>query len=1699
MDAGTYEVLRDRLRARGAELARRAEALDAARTAEFGTAEVALAASGRLRTGSPGTARDLVAVGDVLLLLRDAPAPLSPASVPGDVFALYGRDFEPLPEDAVPGLLDDPAFVAEFAALCRFFQGARPARLRLTHDRLLAVFHTGKNDDVRVLRWQLAPLRFLDGRGERDLAAAPPPGDVVWTPTSRDDHTAGPEPRIRVTDGVYVSTVGGTLTVHPAADGSEAPDALFTEPVAEPLQSLADADVSWARVGPLVLLRVRPYNETVVRHLVVHTLTASVTRLEGVGTGEAIRRLPDDQGIVFPGGYCPAGGAVKAFEDPRPDAAFERAVRSPGGESVLYAFRPADGGPSVLLPYDTIRKEVVAPLACGGWALLGDGTIVVLAEPPSAVGEPTRTHEVRVWTSPYVSDDHPAPEGTGPLARIGNAALVRAVADVLAVAGTAVELDPAPVADETGTHARAALYEALAADCERTADRHPWLGDPEAGDLRSPLEEIRVTAVQALEEFATVRELTRRAAGALADEAAGIARLVRRVRGESPGSAEEWIVRITELRAARGRLLALKELRYADTAEIDALAEDLTADTAAAARRAVAFLGRDEAFDGYRAEIGALGARAAELTTAAEAAGVVGELDGRAAGLRELTEVVAGLDIADTTVRTGILERIAAVTGLVNGARAVLVARRRELAEGEGRAEFAAELALLAQSVTGALAAAGTPEECDEQLAGLLLRLENLESRFPGHEDFLTELAGKRTEVYEAFSARRQSLHDERARRTERLAESARRVLDAVARRASALSGADELHAFFGSDPMVARLRRTVTELREFGDSVRAEELAGRLKAARDEAVRALRDRRDLFGADGGTIRLGRHTFAVTAREPELTLVPDGDGMVFALTGTDWRGPVRDPGFAATAPYWGRSLASESPGVYRAEYLAARLLPAAVAGGDPAELVARAVAEAFDEGYERGVHDRDAVAVLRAAAGLWRDAGLLRYGGGDRAVAQLFWVRETGAADRARWTRQAESLIAARDRFGASPALAALRAELAATTGSPGAAAYLVEELALGRGFVVSPEARELVTGFREAVGGEVPYETEAYGAHGAGAVDGVAGTSGVPGAGRDSAARLGAVTAAGGSDVATGPGGRGAPGGTAAGTEPGGTDGTGGTGTGIPDGFGHPSGPGGPAAPGGTDGTGGAAGGGLPAPHTPARPDARLVEGWLAAYAESTGADVPPGVLAEAVALELCPELPRYEPKAPAGTTVEGLLGTHPRITGGALPLRLDEFLSRTAAFAADDVPGFRAYRALRSRLVDAERDRLRLAEYRPRVMSAFVRNRLVDEVYLPLVGDSLAKQIGAAGDARRTDSGGLLLLLSPPGYGKTTLVEYVAERLGLLLVKVDGPALGRDTVSLDPGRAPDAAARAELEKIAFAVAAGNNVLLYLDDIQHTSPELLQKFLPLCDASRTLGGRDLRGKRFGVVMAGNPYTEAGERFRLPDMLANRADVWNLGDVLTGKESAFALSFVENALTSHPELAPLAGRDRSDVELLVRLASGDPTAVRDRLTHPYGTGELDRILAVLGHLLTVRATVLAVNAAYIASAGVSEASRTEPPFRLQGSYRNLNRIAQRLSPAMTAAEVAAVVGDHYTAEAQTLPGDTEASLLRLAELRGTLDEPGAARWAAVKSAYVTARARERDPFAALTDRLAERLTAVERAIARAADSPDALS
>lgn len=1595
LDARTYEVLRTRLAAQAAELTRRAEALNARRLEVFGSTELRLVGAERIRTEHNCVPRDIVSIPDadgdsasgLMLFGYNVFIGLKPETTVDDVFSLhrFTRDgdafrFSDVEPDECPELLRDQRFRRDFTELYRYYRETRLLQLRPIGGKLLAVFQTGpRTEDIKVLRWRVGSgpaggtIAYLDNAGERDHVF-PPPHDFEWVETTREHHVLGRFPHVSIEDEVFIETMNGDLTVK-IENNTEAGEGIYREPVNEPLQSLADAEVRYARVGPLILLKILPYKETTWRYLVFNTRTRTVVRLDGIG--QACQRLPEDQGLIFPGGYYLATGVSRTFDTDTDHLEFERAIRSPNGEDVVYAFHARREGRTLLLPYNVIRKEVATPLPCHGYSLFEDGTLVAFR---ATSEEPTRVHPMQVWQTPYVSDSFAAsqPVGTGPLERVGNADLVRGISDCLSVTRMIGEMAPST-----------AMFEGLIAACARTFDNYHWLGEAELGDLRGPVADVRATAEQVLAEFENVQSLTDTAAKELGAANEAVASLVRRVRGEAPKSADQWVSQLAELRRAQGGLVSLRELRYVDTAAIDELATTLAAELDDAAKRAVEFLRGPDAFAGYHRTVDALVADADAIRTVAEAGPVGERLTEQAGGLEIVTEVVGSLDIADATVRTQILERIGEVLGGVNRARATLDGRRRALLSTEGRAAFAAEFALLGQAITGALAMADTPQRCDEQLGRLLLQLENLESRFAEFDDFLAELGDKRTDVYEAFSSRKQALADEQARRADRLVDSAERILTSINRRVAALSSLDEINTYFASDPMVVKVRSIADELRALDDSVRAEELAGRIKAARQEAGRSLRDRTDLFDKDAGTggetVRLGRHRFAVNTQAIDLTLVPKDGRMSLAITGTDFREPVRDEEFEATKPFWDQLLVSESAEVYRAEYLATSLLPdvapdASHEQADLLDLVRRAAESRYDEGYERGVHDHDAAAILAVLLRLHAGAGLLRYPPHARAAAQLFWSFGADEPTRRLWSTRARSLARARSAFGPVPAIAELCAELSAAMRGfhreaglaeppAQAAEYLFEELAsTPLGFVTSAGARTMVEKFRRAQGARKELDGD------------------LRALGDDLAARY------------------------------------------------------------------------------------QLVRAWLAAFLPTVDglavADLP-----EAVALVLC-ELPRHDSSATLSATVAGLLGAHPRVEDRTLTLRLDEVLSRTREFRAVRVPAYRAYQRLRNELVARERERLRLEEFRPKVMSAFVRNRLLDEVYLPLIGDNLAKQLGAVGDAKRTDQMGLLLLISPPGYGKTTLMEYVANRLGLVFVKVNGPALGHEVTSLDPADAPNATARQEVEKISFALELGSNALLYLDDIQHTNPELLGKFISLCDAQRRMEGvwqgrtrtYDLRGKRFAVCMAGNPYTEQGKRFRIPDMLANRADVWNLGEVLTGRDELFALSYVENSLTSNAVLAPLSTRERADIELLVRLASGAESVRADQLAHAYSSVELDQVLSVLRKLLRVQQVVLANNQAYIASAAQADASRTEPPFQLQGSYRNMNKLAERIVPVMNDAELAALIDDHYVGEAQTLTAGAEANLLKLAELRGILTQQQATRWSEVKAAYLREKA-----------------------------------
>jgi len=393
--------------------------------------------------------------------------------------------------------------------------------------------------------------------------------------------------------------------------------------------------------------------------------------------------------------------------------------------------------------------------------------------------------------------------------------------------------------------------------------------------------------------------------------------------------------------------------------------------------------------------------------------------------------------------------------------------------------------------------------------------------------------------------------------------------------------------------------------------------------------------------------------------------------------------------------------------------------------------------------------------------------------------------------------------------------------------------------------------------------------------------------------------------------------------------------------------------------------------------------------------------------------------------------------------------------------------IPAYKNYQAVRQAIIRTEKAVLKLDSFKARPLSSFVRNRLINESYLPLIGDNFAKQMGTTGDEKRTDLMGLLMMISPPGYGKTTLMEYVANRLGLIFMKINCPSLGHDVLSLDPAQAPNATARQELEKLNLALEMGENVMLYLDDIQHTHPEFLQKFISLCDGTRRIEGvwrgepktYDMRGRKFSVVMAGNPYTESGEAFKIPDMLANRADIYNLGDILGGMEEQFSLSYIENALTSNPVLAPLAVREMADVYKLIDLSKGKDIATTD-LSHQYSGAEVSEISQIFKKMFVIQNVVLKINMQYIESAAQDDKYRNEPAFKLQGSYRNMNKMTEKISSVMNENELMQMIQDHYLGEAQLLTTGAESNLLKLAELRGNMTEASGIRWNQIKKDFL---------------------------------------
>ncbi|MCP4219300.1 MAG: AAA family ATPase, partial [bacterium] len=1581
LENGTYEIIKNRLDEHGKILKDRLNQLNGSRKDVFGSIENTLLGSERIITRNNCVPRDMVPVGNDFIFGYNVHMGLKSTVAIDDVLAVYHYKDNQFKE-AAGDCFKNKKFVTDFQELYKYYKSTFFTKFLVIEPYLYMIFQVGKSSsDIKTFKWLIEgdSLKYIDNRSDHEVRF-PPQHDFEWKRCKRDSHRYGLHPHISIEDRVFVETIEGDLTIK-VEDNTDTGKGLYAEDVDNPDQTLDDAETYYACVGNLILLKIRPYQENDFRYFVFNEKIQEVYRIDTIENSCIL--LPDGHGLIFPDGYYLQSGQFKKFDIDLGRMYFEQRIASSNGEDYLYIFYNKKTGVYLLLSYNLISQSVEVPMPCTGFSHFEDGQMLLF----KTEEEPRKNHVVQIWQTPFVGRDYiPEAVSESMLFKIGNQEVVRSMAQCQAIINLIRKEDP-----------YVSLYVDMEKETSDILDTYFWLDKEEAFNIKEILGLIRNAASSAVEEYEKVSRIKVSTRKQIDDVGERTAKLFKDISYSSFDKIDDYVNSLARLREIRGEIISLKDLRYTDLPLIDTMEKEGKERNEEFAGKCVEFLLKPEGLAPYRERVQKQYDAVPEVQKGAEGKTLDEEIGETSKELELLIDIVGNLKIDDPTQTTEIIDRISSIYSNLNQAKSKLKNRLKELRSSEGEAEFHAQLKLIDQAVVNYLDVADSPQKCEEYLTKLMVQVEELEGKFTDFEKFIILLTEKREELYSAFESRKLAIMEKRNKKANALLNASERIIKGIKNRLETFDTINEINGYFATDLMVEKVRDIVDQLLEIGDSVKADDIQGQIKTVKEDAVRQLKDKQDLFLEGKDIIKFGNHHFTVNTQHLDLSLVQKDEGLFFHMTGTDFWQKADVPGLDDLRSVWDQEAVSENRDVYRGEYLAYKMLENTVAEGygkleqfgklkeeELREHVRAFMAPRYKEGYTKGLHDFDGAALLKPLLTLHLSLDLLIYDPNARALAALYWMHDFGDKDkkdrinsRLKGLNRVSKFFKSRENLNDFVQVVETQLEtfvestgLFSTHWIPEAAQYLCREIMRADTFVISAEAAEIIDGFTNMLKFK---KADIQFAHSL----------------RDMAQDLAGAY--------------------------------------------------------------------------------YLTREWVLAYFDEKK-DVPQEnrkFIPEAVVLLMTDSF-ALNRVIPVKTTVfvNGLHGDHSLIEKGTYKLSYTFFSEKLKQFDTLTVPRFVRYQELKKEIAAEFKSKLRLEEFKSRVLSSFVRNKLIDKVYLPLIGDNLAKQMGVAGEGKRTDLMGMLLLISPPGYGKTTLMEYIADRLGIIFVKVNGPSIGHGVTSMDPAEARNASAKEELKKLNLALEMGNNIMIYLDDIQHCNPEFLQKFISLCDAQRKIEGiyngvartYDLRGKKVAVVMAGNPYTESGEKFQIPDMLANRADVYNLGDMLKENEHAFKLSYIENSLTSNPVLNKLVTRSRNDVYTLIE-AAVDGNIDNLELEGNYSNEEIDEFINVIEKLVRVRDVVLKSNLEYIRSAAMADEYRTEPPFKLQGSYRNMNKIAEKILPVMNEHELEMQIETSYENDAQTLATGAEANMLKWKEIAGRLDDTDKARWLEIKSLF----------------------------------------
>jgi len=1568
LEGGTYEIIQTRLQKHKKDLVTRINTLNNSRKEVFGSVETKLIANDRINTENSCIARDVIAFGNTCILGYNVHFGLRTDIKLTDVFSIY--EYKELRFQEQPlTFINDVQFENDFQNLYKYYRNTFFAKFSCIGNYLHMVFQiSDKTTDIKTFKWLVNnnSLTYIDNRSDHEFKY-PNQHEFNWQETNYDMHRNGIHPHISILDKIFVETIGGDLTIK-IEDNTDDGKGIYNEPVTHRDQTLEDGKFLFADLGNLTVLSITPYQEK-ARYFVYNQKVQQLEHIQSIHDTAVL--LPDNHGLIFPDGYYLQTGEFKKFEKSIEQVKFQQKIASPNGEDYLYVFYEEAKGDYVLMTYNIIDQKINTPIICNGFTVLENGELCYF----KVENDATKHHVIQIWQTPFskniqVSTTHSA----SLLYKIGNKDIVKAMAECQEIITLLNKED-----NYDG------LYTDISKQSTDVLDSYYWIQEPETANLNTPLLELKSTSNSAIDEFEKVVQLKKIATSETEAIENLIAKLFNKIKQISYKSIDDFVELLTRLRGAQGVTISLKDIRYTNLDRIEEISSQISDETERISRRCVAFLLNEKALAPYHKRLLEKKSELEKITKVVAAKELETAINQISIDLEMLIDIVNNLQIDDTSHSTKIIDTISLLFAEINQLKAALKRKSKSLNEKESKADFIAQLKLFDQSIINFIDISTTVEKCDEYLTKLSVHLEELEGKFADFDDYITQIIEKREEVYAAFETRKNALSEAKNKKAISLQSASERILKSISKKAASFSSATDINGYFASDLMVSKLQNIIQQLKGLDESGKAETLESNLKSSKEEILRKLKDKLELYEDGDSIIKLGKYKFGVNKQPLDLNIVTKNNALYFHLTGTDFYEKIENELLTASRHIWNQDLISENKEVYRSEYLAYKIQKkygtkklTQYNADALLLLVKKESGENYAEGYVKGVHDEDAYTLLDLLIKTETNLDLLKYKPSTRSNAQYFW-QSLPLEEKTALNQQIKASGSVLEIFPESTeyqfVIDILITKIDETlqdwdlhkNESNTIAHYLFEELYHDDNFCISSKAIELredFTTYLKTNQGTLPFEKS------------LATTNTL----KDKVA---------------------------------------------------------------------------------------LVQQWLHSFIKMTG-NTNGFYIDETISLLLFNgTISKKINHISATFSIDTLKGSHPTIEKNCYLFDYHVFIERLTQYSEKIVHDFTIYKKAKKEVTATQKEILKLEEFEPKVLSSFVRNKLIDQVYLPLFGDNLSKQLGTVGTNKRTDRMGMLLLISPPGYGKTTLMEYISERLGLVFVKINGPTIGHEITSVDPMSATNSATRQELEKLNLALEMGNNVMLYLDDIQHCNPEFLQKFISLADGQRKIEGiykgrtktYDFRDKKFCVIMAGNPYTESGEKFRIPDMLANRADIYNLGDVIGNTADLFKLSLIENALTSNTILRQLSSKSFNDVHSIIKHIEQNS---QENLTLEanHTKQELQDYIAVLKKVIKIRDTVLMANENYIKSAAMEDVYRTEPSFKLQGSYRDMNKLVAKIVPIMNDKEIESLLLTHYESESQTLTSAAEANLLKYKEMTETLSTEDLERWENIKETFV---------------------------------------